>query len=377
MASHAPFMYRAREVMRFFNALQYSSCSEDFSSEWRGLEVKPNDVIMAVCGGGGRAFAFLAEDVTSVYAVDANPHQISVAKFKVELMKMLSRQEFLIICGFRSSAIQRKLLLQTVEEELSQDSRDFFSAHRRSIVKFGLLFIGKVEIHFAFCAKVLNFIWRRELKELVSCADPSRREAIANELGRSKIWQRLLKIGTTPNVYRVFLQNIGWFTKRSHAVDVPSHLTERIDAAIRKYGMTQSHLLALVFSGTYDHLEEAHLPHYLRAGWYEKIQPRLGRIVFAQGDVTTYFPDELKSKAIKVSMSNVPSYLDEDARTRMWRMLSENLGVGSIICERRFLGNTTISPEVLAKFDERPERDLELAQADTSFAYDFRILAKN
>jgi len=362
--------------MSFFDELQYSSCSEDFSSEWATLDVKTGDQILAVCGGGGRALAFLAEDVAKVWVIDANPHQIAMARLKSEMMARLERKDFLDVCGVRSSRESREKIISSLEGAISSESRFFLRKHRRNIVNKGLLFIGKVEKHFMFCASILQFIWRPELNVLAQSSERFERERVADMLKNSRLWNRLLKLGTTPDVYRVFLQNIGWFTKRSHQLNVPGHLMQRIDASIRNFGLRRSHLLALVFAGSYDSVDEDCLPHYLRSGWYEKIRQRVDRLEFVLGDVSSVFPEGLRGRVAKISLSNVPSYLDDGARARIWKMFSRNLGSSSIICERRFLGNTEISPDILAQFREHPERELELAQSDSSFAYDFRVLTK-
>ncbi|MBI1971011.1 hypothetical protein HYS47_04645 [Candidatus Woesearchaeota archaeon] len=60
------------------NRLQYSVLNENLDSIMAGLDVQSNDDVLAVCGSGDAAFAFL-EHAASVVAVDRLPVQIEYA----------------------------------------------------------------------------------------------------------------------------------------------------------------------------------------------------------------------------------------------------------------------------------------------------------
>lgn len=78
------------------NGLQYSCGNESLDAIVSGLDIQPDDVILAVAGSGDQPLALL-ERAAKVIAVDINPVQIELLKKRLELLKKGDYNGFLSI----------------------------------------------------------------------------------------------------------------------------------------------------------------------------------------------------------------------------------------------------------------------------------------
>ncbi|MBI2631830.1 DUF3419 family protein [Candidatus Pacearchaeota archaeon] len=78
--------------------LAYSCSNENLSGIVLGLDLTPNDSVLAVGGSGDQAFAFL-EFVRKVKIVDINPIQIEFIRQKAQSLRIGNNDEFLRVDG--------------------------------------------------------------------------------------------------------------------------------------------------------------------------------------------------------------------------------------------------------------------------------------
>jgi S-adenosylmethionine:diacylglycerol 3-amino-3-carboxypropyl transferase len=354
--------------MGFRDQLQYSSCSEDTNSEWMASQVMPDAPILAVAGGGGRAFGLLGGS-RRIQAFDFNQSQIQFCKFKSAAIRCLNYEEFSLLMGLRGSGAQRKELLRNFPQ-LAQMMTGFSLRVRWRMIRFGALFCGRVEEHFVFGGRLLNRIYPKQMQELLSASEPGQRVRIWKDLNAKGLWSWLARQGSSPWVYKFFLQNIGWYNQLPEDFDVSRFVLGRIEAHLERYSVLDSHVLQLVLYGRYFPEYNATLPTYLTHDFYAALQTRMDQVEFVCSDVVSFVEQLRESSPVFFSLSNVPAYLNPADFDRMWLALAQKCPSGSIIVGRHFLRKQQLPAAVANQF--RPLRDLtaSLNQQDRSFVYD-------
>jgi S-adenosylmethionine-diacylglycerol 3-amino-3-carboxypropyl transferase len=357
--------------MGFQDQLQYSSCSEDTQSEFAASRLLKHSPIISVAGGGGRALGLLSGD-RKIRALDFNQKQVDFCQFKAAAMRHLNFEQFSLLMGLHGDASQRQALLKSFPE-LKQKLNGFSLRVRWRALRYGALFCGRVEEHFAFGGRVLNRIYPRQMLKLLNASDPAQRVGIWRELNAKGLWSWLVRQGSSPWVYRFFLQNIGWYNELPAGFDVPRFVLGRIEAHLQKFSVLDSHVLQLVLYGRYFPGQNATLPAYLDPSQYDSIRERIDQVEFTCSDIVSFVEGMQESSPVFFSLSNVPAYLNKEDFERMWLALAKQCRVGSVIVGRHFLRKLQLPSSVTSYFNPLHDVTDSLNRQDRSFIYDLYV----
>ncbi len=78
-----------------FPSAYYKVTNESLDGIVQGLDLQPSDQVLAICGSGDQAFAML-EHVASVLAIDKQPSQVDLARYRLECLAKGDYEGFLL-----------------------------------------------------------------------------------------------------------------------------------------------------------------------------------------------------------------------------------------------------------------------------------------
>lgn len=81
------------ELKRIVENANYSSTNEDLDAIVQGLDLRPDDSVLAVAGSGDQVFAIL-EYAGRVRAIDSSPSQLQLVRLKVEALGIRMQELF-------------------------------------------------------------------------------------------------------------------------------------------------------------------------------------------------------------------------------------------------------------------------------------------
>ncbi len=359
-------------LSRFLRNLQYTSCTEDLTSELSGLDPKRGETVITVAGGGGRAIGLLLSDAARVIAIDANSLQVAITRLKAIAIGCLEYEEFLTFLGVCEGGANKRETWSRVLAEVQQKDPQLAAVARRWQSQRALLYAGKVEKHFAAYAAGLRFLIGPRIRALFSQTDLEQQRALWSSIQSQSSWRRLAKLGTSPWVFRLFLDNWGWFRRTPSSRSVPDLVLAKLEQFLQQHLARDSHLLQLIFLGNYQ--DGMSWPHYLRRECYAIIKSRIDRLTCQEAELSQYLQSWRSDAIVKLSVSNVPAYMTDDQLACFWRACSRNLAPQSRIMIRGFLAPIIPDENWLKAF--RSISVAEMTIADTSFVYDLCLAEK-
>lgn len=131
------------------NYIHYSNCHEDFLMLKKYLKPGAKRVL-SIASGLDNSLAFLVNSDVKVVAFDNNPSQIFLCKLKLEGIKHLSYEDFLILLGINDG--DRLKLYKQVYNYLDEYTKNYFDKHL-FLIEMGLIHIGRFEYFFRLFRK--------------------------------------------------------------------------------------------------------------------------------------------------------------------------------------------------------------------------------
>jgi S-adenosylmethionine:diacylglycerol 3-amino-3-carboxypropyl transferase len=124
--------------------IRYSQVWEDDALLIAGLEVAPDDNILAIASAGDNVLNMLLAEPKEIVAVDVNPAQTALCELKMAAIKQLDHADFLTLIGYTSCedvAQKRRDLCASLE--LSPELRDYW-VHNDEMLTKGIASAGRL-----------------------------------------------------------------------------------------------------------------------------------------------------------------------------------------------------------------------------------------
>ncbi|KAH7027539.1 uncharacterized protein B0I36DRAFT_364730 [Microdochium trichocladiopsis] len=169
----------------------YAFTWEDTRVDERILNLKSDDVILAICSAGDNILSYALQSPARVHAVDLNPTQCHLLELKVAAYHSLSYEDFWKIFGEGKHPEFRSLLLQKMSPHLSSRAFQYWynNSHIFTKLKGGLYDTGGSK-HAIRIFAWITFVFgcRRAVKELLAAKTLNEQR----EIWRNKIRPALL-----------------------------------------------------------------------------------------------------------------------------------------------------------------------------------------
>ena len=87
--------------------------------------------------------------------------------------------------------------------------------------------------------------------------------------------------------------------------------------------INESAVFQLIFFGRY--VEGGQKPRYLRAELYDQMKQNIGKIRVLNDDFLSYMNTFSSSHKVKISLSNVPTFMNYQERSGLWTLVSDRV----------------------------------------------------
>lgn len=348
---------------KYFSGLNYSLANEDNRIEKR-LSVNSKR-ILAVCGSGTRALSLLSDKVQELSIVDISQAQLDYARFKYELIKLMSYEDYLAFIGLHESD-----LIQRISIFKKYQHNDWVSNYYHTIPKDyihkGLIYSGRWESFLITLGRIITGLTGYE-NYLLDFSDSEH----AKRFWPEQRLHFLINLLAHPRVLNHFLY-------KGQMIDLKeNHLGDFLLNNFRKDFLEknpkESFFLQLLFLGRIM-FSEAY-PLEFKEETFLSIKNYHGTINFICADLITVLG---KVDFDFASLSNVATYFTTKSKEAFESQLLKVLlrsNTQKQVVMRSFLRPDRIqNKELLSYLDH--EQSLSAEQQDSTLLYKFQILKK-
>ena len=360
----------AAGARRFACDFNYTSCNEDGDAELRALAIHPGERVLCVTGGGDRPLHLLLAAPAEVVAIDANPAQNALLAFKVASLRAARDwADWVALLGLREMPAEERLArLDALLPDLPPDAAAILSRRRRDVAR-GILWAGRWERYFAYCARNLRLQRGRLVRELLAQDNLDAQRAFVRERWDTPGWRAGLRLVFCRPALRLAFGDPGFYAHVPRDPPPWRRVHERINAYLSRHLTRESFMLELVLLGRFT--EEGRLPPYLRPENFETLRARAGRIRATTAPLGAFLASD-EGRAFDVgSFSDVPSFLSNTEHEALFAALAS--GGFRRFCVREFLARRGAPPAAYATFSFDPELRASLEADDASLCYDFLV----
>lgn len=344
---------------KYFTGLNYSLANEDNSVERQF--VLNSHRALAVCGSGTRALSLLHDKLKDITIIDISQAQLDYARFKFELIKVMSYEDYLVFMGIEEADLLQRIELFKKYFH-SEWVRHYYQQIPKEVIAKGIVYAGKWESFLIYLGKIItflsgyeNYLQDFESKDHAQKYWPEKRLSfLVNILAHPKILNRFLYKGQMIDLKE---HHLGTFLLNSFK-----------DSFIDKDPKT-SFFLQILFLGKVS-FPQAY-PLEFQRPIFENIKSYSGKISFVCTDLISAIEDNDFDFA---SVSNVATYFDNGSKKRFELALQKCLDRGSkSFILRSFLRPDPVQSEALKKYFD-PEASLSAERQDSTLLYKFQIL---
>lgn len=360
----------SRAVAWARDAIVFSSCNEDSTSELRAFGPLDGKHVLCITAGGGRVLNLLLARPQLIWAVDLNPAQNYLLELKVAAMRAFEHDGYLRFLGVRPCS-QRLSTYAGLRDQISEGAREFFDAHPAAL-EAGVLLQGKLERYLCRLSTLLRFTHGIGARRVFECDDIERQRAFLSRLDRP-LFRALAHTACRRGVLQAFSGDPGFYRYVPPEVALHREIYRGVIEHFRHHLARENPLMQLIFFGRYIH--EAALPAYLNAASYERIRAALAsvRLVLITGTIEDAFAQSGPSAFDALSISDISSYLDDAAHERLFAGAIAAARPGAVLCSRSNIRHRPLRPEHEARLQRDRALESALRVADHSCVHEFLV----
>lgn len=344
---------------KYFTGLNYSLANEDTSVE-KDLSVSAKK-ILAVCGSGSRALSLLREGLEELNIVDISCEQLEYARFKYELIKKMSYEEYLKFIGLKESSYSEKLEI-FAKYSFSSSVYEFKNKISNDSLFYGLVYSGRWESFLRSLGRIITVLtgysdFNKDFEDVNHCQNywPEKRlEFLIALLAHPAILNRFLYKGQMIDL------------KNSH---LGQFLIQNFKSAFMEKDPRKSFFHQMLFLDKVKYPQGYPLEFQLET--FLAIKNYQGKINYHQMDL---------KKAINeipfdfASLSNVPSYFNSSLKREFEEQLCQVMAKRpSCVVMRSFLREDLVSDSKLQTWLSM-EKTRRAELQDSTMLYKFQIL---
>jgi S-adenosylmethionine-diacylglycerol 3-amino-3-carboxypropyl transferase len=348
----------------------FSACNEDSQSEIRAFGSLAGKRLLCVTAGGGRVLNLVSQRPERICAVDLNPAQNALLELKIAGMRALDHARYLAFLGARPSR-DRVATYDRLRAGLSDGARTFFDA-RLPLIEDGVLLQGKLERFLGRLSKVMRLGHPIGLTHLFAFEDiAAQREFMARF--DTLLWRTLARNLARRWVMQVFSGDPGFYRYVPEDIALHHAIYDRVHRYFWNHLARENAVLQLVFFGRY--VYEPALPFYLNAATFERTKAALDHVHIET--ITATVDDALDYGAAEAfdafSISDISSYLDDDAHARLFERVVRSARAGAVLCSRSNIHHRALTPEVARRIARDTALEQQLAIDDHSCVHEFLV----
>lgn len=355
----------------YFRHLNYTLGDEDSRLEFGILEPEAGHV-MAVAGSGGRVLPLLARHPRHLTCVDISQPQLFLTELRVEAVRSLEREEFLGFLGYPGHVIrpeERRQLLGRLA--LSLDAARFFEELFGSIDWQPLLYLGRFERTLRVISRVNGLLTGAAGRGLFEAESMEEQLAYLQSRFPRRAWCAVLRLMGNATVLNSLLYK-GEFPRKNIARSTYDIYRDLFDRLFTHGCARESFFLQMVFFGELRFAEG--LPVECAPEVFSAAKRALQHtsVSYVTGDII-----EAAREAKDVdflSLSDVPSFLDDERARSFLQALSPGLNPQAVIVTR---GHLRISHPEPTGYEVVSERYAPLVSAEKTQLWNVNVYRKS
>jgi len=344
----------------FMTTLNYASVNEDWRTEARGLRLRPDDRLLCVTGSGARPLDLLAQQPCHIVAIDLNPVQSALLKLKMAALREWSFGDYSRFVGLESAPEQWRM------ERLRGLGLDH--PWPAELIEPGVLYQGRWEKHFRRVARIGRMLRGPMIRQLFAFDELDAQRAFVDANWNSTSWRSAWRWVMNPTVSRLFFGDPAFFAHPQ--ISVGSELFDRMGRLLQHCLARESFMASLVLKGD---LSPDDLPPHLTPSGVQTLRSRLDQVEIITTDLIDHLEQVEPGTYTRLSLSDVPSFLDEAAFERLIRAAVRVLEPGGRVAIRQFLTRYIVPADLDVLWRREPDLEKQLALEDRSFAYEFIV----
>jgi S-adenosylmethionine-diacylglycerol 3-amino-3-carboxypropyl transferase len=354
----------------FFATLNYSSCNEDWKTERAALRIGAGDRVLCVTGSGDRPLHLLLDAPASVVAIDANPAQGRLLALKAAALAELDFERYRSYLGFRDEG-DRLALHARVAPRLTTVDRDWW-AERASLISRGVLYQGRWERHYRRLAAAARLLRGRLIDRLFELDSLEEQREFVRSCWDRPAWRLTYRLLCSRAFSRVFFGDPAFYRNVTPGLGIGDYVYDRMLGSLERRLARRNFMLSLLFRGR---ITDEDLPPYLSREAFEPLRRGLAasKLSTRTQPLTEYLESQAAGAFTRLSLSDVPSYLDKAGWERLLAAMLGAAAPGARFCIRLFLTGHEIPEPLRGRLRREPELERELEARDRCFAYRFIV----
>jgi len=350
----------------FFSRLSYSLGNEDWETEHRALNLKPEDRVLCITGSGDRPLHLLLRKCKEVVTIDANPIQNHLLRLKMAALHQLDYENYASFLGLFPNK-SRVNLLRQLSAHLDKDSAKYWNQNHKMISK-GILYQGAMEKYALMMPVVAKCIQGKSVKKLFSFNHLDEQASFVADNWDNMMWRKCFEIILSPKISKWFLRDPGLYADVDDTIKPGAYLYKKMNECLKRHVAKDNFFISLCLQGTVD---PSASPAYLMEDGSKIIKSGLDAIKIETGDLIHYLETAPPNSFDAFSLSDVASYISEDTFKRLLKAVKRTARPGARFCIREFLSKRQIPSDLKQYFHRNYDLEDELEQDDRCFVYRF------
>ncbi len=358
-------MKKKQEQVQLFK-LVFTHNWEDPLSDKAALEIKKNEVVLAITSGGCNVLGFLLFDPKTIYSIDINTVQSYLLELKIAAIKTLEFDEFVCFSGLKTHP-NRLELFETIKPQLSGEALVFWEGQHEVLSK-GFIMNGKYERFIKLAGRFLKLLQGKKRVEGLF-KNKSKED---QELYFDKVWDtRRFKYLFRLLFNKRMLAKRGLVADYFHFDDGGTSFAQsfynRSKKAFRNLPIKGNYFLSLYLLGSYRN--DTEVPEYLKRENFDVIKSRVNRIKIITSDAQGWLNATKDGSIDCFALSNICELMSIEETNRLFTDVYRTATANARVVFRNLMIPREVPDILKAKIVKNEPLSKEIYDHDRSFVY--------
>jgi S-adenosylmethionine-diacylglycerol 3-amino-3-carboxypropyl transferase len=357
-----------------FQRILYAQAWEDPGVLCDALEPGPGDHVLSIAAAGDNSLALLLAGAGEVTALDLSLPQTALCELKVQGIRKLEYEEFLVLLGLRDSPGDPQSMYRAVRDGLSADARGWWDAHA-DVLSAGALAAGKFERYFKlFRTRVLPWVHsRRRSERLLGHEDVAEQARWFDRHWDTFRWRLVFRMFFSERVLARRGRDASFF-EHVEGGSVSARFLARTRRCMTTLPAASNWFLEWILTGRYRDLDRAH-PYLGREGFRRLKEERLtDRLHLRLDEIERFLPSVGQKGFSRFNLSDIFEYMDPEASARVYEAVVAASSDGARVAYWNLLVPRSAPASLAGRVEALTEKAEELHARDKVWFYERFVL---
>ena len=317
----------------FLKSLNYSMANEDTHLEREIVYNLQSKRVLSVCGSGSRAFPLISDFTEKLDIIDMSKMQLDFAKLRQETILKYEYNKFIEFWGYkRLDKNLRKKEYQDFLNKVSPELEDLFENEKWE----SPIYYGKWEKTYQSLNKLVQIaIGTKKIDRLKACKDLNEQVQVYNSFSFQLRWRLVLIIVGNRALFNSLLYK-GKFVDKNIKQSYVQFYIQAFDKLFNRKMLKNSYFLQMSFLGKIEYLSGVPIEADEKTFQLIKKNIQHTNINYIEKNIIDYLRNSKKVYDL-ISISDVPSYFDDDMGRHFLEHIKPRLEIGGVVIVRYYL----------------------------------------